>query len=212
MNSGSEKLRVSIPTINSTKRYSRSREHTRALYRALTLRFYQFKIGMVLFRKLRASSILMRTYCHSTRTLCHYPPSRLLFAPFPFSRLIKMHAQDSSTWTSPDDITLTDLTSQLAASGVHPLFLVTDESLDAQYQALVGEIGFGAAESIDAADALASNYNADYLPRALMDGLEVRVILAPVRRNGGGVRGGVISLFYCARGVTLDINTKNKSA
>lgn len=62
---------------------------------------------------------------------------------------------------------------------MHPLFLLTNESLEKDYQALVRELGFGAAVPVDETAAIANNYNDFYLPWALSKGLEVR---------GGGTR------------------------
>lgn len=65
------------------------------------------------------------------------------------------------------------LQSRLSSAGVHPIFLLTDSSLEDEYRALVGEIGFGAVAAVNLAAAVASNYNDDYLPQAMVDGLEV---------------------------------------
>lgn len=68
---------------------------------------------------------------------------------------------------------MSELQSRLSSAGVHPIFLLTDSSLEDEYTALVEEIGFGAVVAVDETNAAANNYNDDYLPRALADGLEV---------------------------------------
>lgn len=73
----------------------------------------------------------------------------------------------------PHGITVSELKARLSSAGVHPLFLLTDGSLDDAYQALVLEIGFGAAVAFDESDANLANNNDDYLPQAVVDGLEV---------------------------------------
>ena len=82
--------------------------------------------------------------------------------------------QDASTWTIPHGVSVSELRSRLSSAGVHPVFLLTNTTLEGDYRALVGEIGFGAVAAVDPADAVAANYNDDYLPRAMRDGLEVR--------------------------------------
>lgn len=68
---------------------------------------------------------------------------------------------------------------------MHPIFLLTNASLYEEYRALVREIGFGAVVAFDEGDALGDNYNDNYLPEALEDGLEVRsckpVCIEPTR-------------------------------
>lgn len=73
----------------------------------------------------------------------------------------------------PHAVTVAELQARLSSAGVHPVFLLTDASLEDEYRALVGEIGFGAVVPVDQAAAVATNYNGDYLPKAMMDGLEV---------------------------------------
>lgn len=68
---------------------------------------------------------------------------------------------------------MAELQARLSSAGVHPVFLLTDSSLEDEYRALVGEIGFGAVVAVDQTAAAAENYNDDYLPKAMMDGLEV---------------------------------------
>ncbi|CAM9344130.1 unnamed protein product, partial [Hapterophycus canaliculatus] len=80
--------------------------------------------------------------------------------------------QDTSTWTIPHDITVPELQSRLSSAGVHPLFLLTDPSLEDEYRALVGEIGFGAVVAVDQTEATATNYNDAYISQAMRDGLE----------------------------------------
>lgn len=76
---------------------------------------------------------------------------------------IDPHSQDTDTWTIPHDVAVTDLQSRLSSAAVHPLFLLTDPSLEDEYRALVGEIGFGAVAAVNQTEALAANYNHDYL-------------------------------------------------
>lgn len=83
------------------------------------------------------------------------------------------HSQDESTWVIPHGVTVAQLQERLSSAGVHPVFLLTDASLEDEYRALIGEIGFGAVVAVDQAAAAATNYNDDYLPKAMMDGLEV---------------------------------------
>ena len=73
----------------------------------------------------------------------------------------------------PHNITVSELNSRLSSAGVHPLFLLTNASLYEEYRALVRAIGFGAVVAFDEDDALGDNYNDNYLPKALKDGLEV---------------------------------------
>lgn len=73
----------------------------------------------------------------------------------------------------PHGITVPGLQARLSSAGVYPVFLLTDSSLEDEYRALVGEIGFGAVVAVDQAAAAAANYNGDYLPKAMTDGLEV---------------------------------------
>lgn len=81
--------------------------------------------------------------------------------------------QDISTWVIPHNVTVSELNSRLSSAGVHPIFLLTNASLYEEYRALVQEIGFGAVVAVDEDDALADNYNDNYLPYALERGLEV---------------------------------------
>lgn len=74
----------------------------------------------------------------------------------------------------PHSVTVSELSSRLSSAGVHPIFLLTNASLYEEYRALVGVIGFGAVVAFDKDDALGDNYNDNYLPKALEDGLEVR--------------------------------------
>ncbi|CAM9750475.1 unnamed protein product, partial [Ectocarpus sp. 4 AP-2014] len=79
---------------------------------------------------------------------------------------------DTGTWTVPNGVAVSELQSRLSSAGVHPIFLLTDSSLEDAYTALVEEIGFGAVVAVNETNAAANNYNEDYLPRALADGLE----------------------------------------
>lgn len=73
----------------------------------------------------------------------------------------------------PHGVTVAELQARLSSAGVHPVFILTDSSLEDEYRALVGEIGFGAVVAVDQTTAAAANYNDDYLLKAMMDGLEV---------------------------------------
>lgn len=57
---------------------------------------------------------------------------------------------------------------------MHPIFLLTNATLLEAYQALVGEIGFGAVVAFDEDEAIAESYNDFYLPWAMATGLEVQ--------------------------------------
>ena len=76
----------------------------------------------------------------------------------------------------PHDVTVSELRYRLSSSGVHPVFLLTDEALTEAYGALVAEIGFGAAVAFDSEKAIAESFNDHFLPRALADGLKVLVL------------------------------------
>lgn len=119
----------------------------------------------------------------------HFPSvlPRLRFEPPP--RLPKQPSlQEASTWTIPHGVTVSELQSRLSSAAVHPVFLLTNTSLEEDYRALVGEIGFGAVAAVDPADAIAANYNDDYLPQAMRDGLEALYAQAAllVRSDDGG--------------------------
>lgn len=96
--------------------------------------------------------------------------------------------QDTSTWTIPHGVNVPELQSRLSSAAVHPVFLLTDTSLENDYRALIGEIGFGTVAAVDPADAVATNYNDDYLPQALKDGLEALYAQAAllVQSDDGG--------------------------
>lgn len=99
-----------------------------------------------------------------------------------------MPTQGTSTWTIPHNVTVSELRSRLSSTGVHPVFLLTNPSLEDEYRALVGEIGFGAVVALNLADAIASNYNDDYLPGAMTDGLEVIKSVVTHRSSGFSIR------------------------
>lgn len=89
----------------------------------------------------------------------------------PLTRSHDPVSQDTP-WSLPGDLTMTSLTSQLHSSLVHPVFIVTNESLESEYEALVRQLGFGAVVAVDEEAEIASN-NYYYLLGTLMDGIEV---------------------------------------
>jgi len=85
-------------------------------------------------------------------------------------------------------VTVAELQSRLSSAAVHPVFLLTNSSLEEDYRALVGEIGFGAVAAVDPVDAVAANYNDDYLPQAMRHGLDALYAQAAllVQSDDGG--------------------------
>lgn len=97
---------------------------------------------------------------------------------------------------------MSELQSRLSSAGVHPIFLLTDSSLEDEYRALVGEMGFGAVVAVNLTDAIASSYNDNYLPQAMADGLEVIDNIITRRSTAA---------FYFAKKISVTIGTRSSS-
>lgn len=115
---------------------------------------------------------ISRVYSHTSLMHTNLSPPTISLRPP--RRRIDPNPKDTSTWTIPHGVTVPELQSRLSSTAVHPLFLLTDASLEDEYRALVGKIGFGTVAPVNQTEANATGYNDEYLSKALRVGLEVQ--------------------------------------